>query len=229
METLSILTLRATRMVITEIVRKCLSWENVMKRPCNCCKLPMIVGYKHVNLSNRDVIIKILEPLLKTILFPRDFRRCETFVDMELVPSFIPIPTFIIIATREPNGQMAPGHTFTIEPMICEGSAKPLTWPDEWTATTHDGKRSAQFEHTLLVTKDGVEALTGKLETSPLQVWERNCKIHKGFWLGNTPEARERAEKLTELALAREAQEIMEDANNSGTDKEQVEERQTTE
>ena len=83
-------------------------------------------------------------------------------------------------------------------------TAKPLTWPDEWTATTLDGKRSAQFEHTLLVTEDGVEALTGKIETSPLQVWERNSKIHKGFWLGNTPEARARAEELT--AKAEQAQ-----------------------
>lgn len=32
--------------------------------------------------------------------------------------------------------------------------------PDQWTATTTDGKRSAQFEHTLLVTETGIEILT---------------------------------------------------------------------
>jgi methionyl aminopeptidase len=84
---------------------------------------------------------------------------------------------------------------------ICEGSAKAVTWPDEWTATTVDGKRSAQFEHTLLVTPDGVEALTGKNEDSPLQFWERDSKVHKGIWLGTSASAMQRqaainAEKL---------------------------------
>lgn len=65
-----------------------------------------------------------------------------------------------------------------------------------------DGKRSAQFEHTLLVTPDGVEALTGKIETSPLQFWERNSKVNTGFWLGNTKAARARAQELTEKAMA---------------------------
>jgi len=35
-----------------------------------------------------------------------------------------------------------------------------MLWPDEWTSTTKDGKRSAQFEHTLLVTETGCEVLT---------------------------------------------------------------------
>lgn len=91
---------------------------------------------------------------------------------------------------------MAAGHTFTIEPMICEGSAKALTWPDEWTATTVDGKRSAQFEHTLLITADGVEALTGKNEDSPVQFWERDSKIHKGIWLGTSATAKKRQEEI---------------------------------
>lgn len=91
---------------------------------------------------------------------------------------------------------MGAGHTFTIEPMICEGSAKVLSWPDDWTATTIDGKRSAQFEHTLLVTKDGVEALTGKNENSMLQFWEKESQVHKGFWLGTSEAAKARAEEI---------------------------------
>jgi len=106
-------------------------------------------------------------------------------------------PNILHYRNSEPNGQMSAGHTFTIEPMICEGSAKALTWPDEWTATTVDGGRSAQFEHTLLITSDGIEALTGKIETSPLQFWELESKLHQGFWLGNTEESKERAAKLT--------------------------------
>ncbi len=57
---------------------------------------------------------------------------------------------------------MKPGHTFTIEPMINEGNWQDTHWPDDWTCTTLDGKRSAQFEHTLLITETGVEILTKK-------------------------------------------------------------------
>lgn len=69
-------------------------------------------------------------------------------------------------------------------------------WSDDWTATTVDGKRSAQFEHTLLITNDGIEALTGKLESSPLQFWEKESEIHKGIWLGTSAAAKARAEEV---------------------------------
>jgi methionyl aminopeptidase len=52
------------------------------------------------------------------------------------------------------------GMTFTIEPMLCLGTYEWDMWPDEWTVVTKDRKRSAQFEHTLLVTDDGAEILT---------------------------------------------------------------------
>ena len=67
---------------------------------------------------------------------------------------------------------MQEGQTFSIEPMINAGEWKDKTWPDEWTSVTKDGKRSAQFEHTLLVTADGCEALTKRLPTSPPLWWE---------------------------------------------------------
>lgn len=57
--------------------------------------------------------------------------------------------------------KMKPGMIFTIEPMINEGLAEAVVdWQDKWTARTVDGKLSAQFEHTVLVTDDGVEVLT---------------------------------------------------------------------
>lgn len=55
---------------------------------------------------------------------------------------------------------MVPGMVFTIEPMITVGDWRAQMWDDDWTAVTLDGKRTAQFEHTLLVTDDGVEVLT---------------------------------------------------------------------
>ena len=53
-----------------------------------------------------------------------------------------------------------PGMTFTIEPMLNLGSHEWRMWSDDWTVVTRDFQRSAQFEHTLLVTNDGAEVLT---------------------------------------------------------------------
>ena len=55
---------------------------------------------------------------------------------------------------------MEVGMTFTIEPMLNLGSPDWELWEDGWTVVTRDGRRSAQFEHTLLVTPTGAEVLT---------------------------------------------------------------------
>jgi methionyl aminopeptidase len=55
---------------------------------------------------------------------------------------------------------MEEGAFFTIEPMLTVGGPEHEVWPDGWTAVTVDGRRSAQFEHTIHVTRDGAEILT---------------------------------------------------------------------
>jgi methionyl aminopeptidase len=55
---------------------------------------------------------------------------------------------------------MEPGMTFTIEPMLTLGTVEFDMWPDGWTVVTKDRRRTAQFEHTVLVTADGYEILT---------------------------------------------------------------------
>lgn len=56
---------------------------------------------------------------------------------------------------------------------LAAGSWRDKMWPDGWTAVTEDGQRSAQFEHTVVVTKDGVDILTARLPTSPKLWWEQ--------------------------------------------------------
>jgi methionyl aminopeptidase len=53
-----------------------------------------------------------------------------------------------------------PGMTFTIEPMLNLGTPEWEMWDDRWTVVTKDRRRSAQFEHTILITEDGNEILT---------------------------------------------------------------------
>jgi hypothetical protein len=64
-----------------------------------------------------------------------------------------------------------------------------------------DGKRSAQFEHTLVVRPDGVEALTAKDENSMVQFWEKNSRVYRGFWLGTTETAMKRADSINAAIL----------------------------
>eukprot|EP01052_Picozoa_sp_SAG31_P012282 SAG31_NODE_715_length_12634_cov_5.289190_6_plen_64_part_00 len=54
--------------------------------------------------------------------------------------------------------------------MLNLGTWRDTKWPDRWTAVTADGSRSAQFEHTLLVTKDGVEIVTARQPNSRCDV-----------------------------------------------------------
>ncbi|ORX47219.1 methionine aminopeptidase, merops subfamily M24 [Hesseltinella vesiculosa] len=61
---------------------------------------------------------------------------------------------------NDEEGLMAPGMIFTIEPILCQGLSMGVMWPDEWTISTVDGGRSAQFEHTVVITDDGVDVLT---------------------------------------------------------------------
>jgi methionyl aminopeptidase len=52
------------------------------------------------------------------------------------------------------------GMTFTVEPMLTLGTYEWEMWNDGWTVVTKDRKRTAQFEHTVLVTESGPEILT---------------------------------------------------------------------
>eukprot|EP00979_Chaetoceros_neogracilis_P006226 scaffold1248_cov221-Chaetoceros_neogracile.AAC.8 len=140
---------------------------------------------------------KDIGAIIEDHVVERGFTTVKNFCGHGIGGTFHTNPNIFHYRNNEPNGQMAPGHTFTIEPMICEGKSQCLNWPDDWTATTVDGKRTAQFEHTLLISKEGVEALTGKIETSPIQFWEKESDVHKGIWLGTTPAARARAAELS--------------------------------
>eukprot|EP00828_Plagiopyla_frontata_P010630 TRINITY_DN156_c0_g1_i6.p1 TRINITY_DN156_c0_g1~~TRINITY_DN156_c0_g1_i6.p1 ORF type:complete len:256 (-),score=49.59 TRINITY_DN156_c0_g1_i6:81-848(-) len=75
------------------------------------------------------------------------------------------IPHYRLNSAR---GEMKVGNVFTIEPMINQGSYKDTRWPDDWTAVTMDGKRSAQFENTYVITEGGFECLTKRFADSPL-------------------------------------------------------------
>jgi len=76
----------------------------------------------------------------------------EAFHSGLIVPHYDAAPAYDTV--------MEPGMTFTIEPMLNLGTHEWEMWDDGWTVVTADKARSAQFEHTILVTDSGSEILT---------------------------------------------------------------------
>lgn len=69
-------------------------------------------------------------------------------------------PQVLHVGRRGTGQALVEGMTFTIEPMVNQGTAKTKTKKDNWTVVTRDRKLSAQWEHTVLVTSNGFEVLT---------------------------------------------------------------------
>ncbi|WP_394941045.1 type I methionyl aminopeptidase [Psychromicrobium sp. YIM B11713] len=76
----------------------------------------------------------------------------EAFHTGLIIPHYDAAPAY--------NTVIQAGMTFTIEPMLTLGGIDWEMWDDDWTVVTRDRKRTAQFEHTLLVTETGAEILT---------------------------------------------------------------------
>lgn len=88
------------------------------------------------------------------------FSVVRDFVGHGVGKEFHTPPEVLHYYRRANNTIMEPGMTFTIEPMIAVGAFQQRVWSDGWTAVTVDGKRTAQFEHTMVVTDNGAELLT---------------------------------------------------------------------
>jgi methionyl aminopeptidase len=94
-----------------------------------------------------SIIGETIEPYARA----RGFTVCQQFCGHGIGRSFHEEPT-ISHALNHDSTKMLPGHTFTIEPILNEGKAQVMVLRDGWTAVTIDGMRSAQCEHTVLIT-----------------------------------------------------------------------------
>ena len=90
----------------------------------------------------------------------RGFSVVRFFVGHGVGLQFHEEPSINHFGQRGKGMRLQTGMVFTIEPMINEGDSRVKILDDGWTAVTYDGKLSAQFEHTMAVTSDGVDVLT---------------------------------------------------------------------
>ncbi|XP_077175834.1 methionine aminopeptidase 1D, mitochondrial isoform X2 [Paroedura picta] len=100
---------------------------------------------------------------ISRIVRQNGFQVCPHFIGHGIGSFFHGHPEVWHHANESPL-LMAQGMAFTIEPVVMEGSAAIRVLPDGWTAVSADSKRSAQFEHTVVVTSSGVEILTRRPE-----------------------------------------------------------------
>ncbi|MCJ1367802.1 Methionine aminopeptidase 1 [Acarospora aff. strigata] len=132
---------------VVETARECLDQAIGLVKPGMLFRDPGTVIEKHAKSRSCSVI--------------------KTYCGHGINQLFHCAPNVPHYAKNKAVGTAKPGMCFTIEPMISLGTYRDKTWPDDWTSVTQDGSRTAQFEHTLLVTEDGVEVLTARTADSP--------------------------------------------------------------
>ncbi|MAF31231.1 MAG: type I methionyl aminopeptidase [Magnetococcales bacterium] len=119
----------------------------------------MMVGINTVK-SGGD--IQNIGCAIEEFIKPKGYGIVEEYCGHGIGKTFHSDPMVVHYANNHPNYSMKlrKGHTFTVEPMINMGTAGNELMDDEWTVRTLDRKFSAQFEHTVAVTENGVEILT---------------------------------------------------------------------
>lgn len=118
----------------------------------------LIRGIKAVRPGREiNVIGRVIEAYAKRFHYGvvRDYTGHgvgEAFHSGLIVPHYDAAPAYDTI--------MEPGMVFTIEPMLTLGTVEWEQWDDDWTIVTADRSRTAQFEHTIVVTEEGADILT---------------------------------------------------------------------
>lgn len=107
-----------------------------------------------------DGLIRDIGRAIETYVKQRGYSVVRAYSGHGIGKHFHSSPTVPHFYNPNEDTKIMPGMIFTVEPMINVGTWKHTIWDDGWTAVTSDLQRSAQFEHTVLVTPDGVDILT---------------------------------------------------------------------
>ena len=116
---------------------------------------------KAIAVVGPDVPLNEIGRAIQTHAEANGFGVVRAFVGHGIGDTFHMAPQVPHYFDPRATTRMQPGWVFTIEPMITMGDRHHRMWDDDWTAVTVDGSRTAQFEHTVLVTEQGADVLTG--------------------------------------------------------------------
>ncbi|MFM2485847.1 type I methionyl aminopeptidase [Celerinatantimonas yamalensis] len=125
------------------------------------CQAAQDALYAAIKLVRPGIRLGDIGAACQQIAEPQGFSVVRDFCGHGIGEGFHEEPQILHYGLPGTGMELQAGMTFTIEPMLNAGTYKcKVNKKDGWTATTRDGQPSAQWEHTLLVTDDGVEVLT---------------------------------------------------------------------
>ena len=117
--------------------------------------------YEAIAACKPGAPFQIIAEIIEGKAIAEGYNVCRDFIGHGIGSYFQGPPNvYHHVTSRSSTRAMEPGMTFTIEPILMERSPEIYVLPDGWTALSRDGGRSAQAEHTILITPAGREILT---------------------------------------------------------------------
>jgi methionyl aminopeptidase len=115
---------------------------------------------KAINIVKEGIHLGDIGSTIQTLVEANKFSVVQDFCGHGIGQVFHKEPNILHYGKMGTGEKLKSGMIFTIEPMINLGNYETKTLNDGWTAVTKDKSLSAQFEHTIGVTKDGCEIFT---------------------------------------------------------------------
>ena len=128
------------------------------------CRVTQRCMYEAIKLVRPGLHIGDIGAIIQEIAHDNKFSGVRDYCGHGIGKEFHESPQILHYGTKNTGMQLLEGMTFTIEPMINAGNHNTKVLNDGWTVVTQDRSLSAQWEHTILVTKDGFEILTKRDE-----------------------------------------------------------------
>ena len=115
---------------------------------------------KAIKIVKEDIFLGDIGETIQKHVEANGFSVVQDFCGHGIGQSFHKEPNVLHYGKAGTGIELREGMCFTIEPMINQGRKFSKVLKDGWTVETKDGRNSAQWEHTISVTKDGYEILT---------------------------------------------------------------------
>lgn len=136
------------------------------KLESNLCQIAQKSLYLAINMIRPGMRLKKIGQLIQEFVEKKNFSVVREYCGHGIGKFFHEAPHILHYNADDKGVILKPGMTLTIEPMINAGSRHIYTMNDGWTVKTKDKNLSAQYEHTIVITKRGCEVLTLRSEES---------------------------------------------------------------
>ncbi|MDQ1237539.1 MAG: methionine aminopeptidase [Wigglesworthia glossinidia] len=126
----------------------------------NLCKTAKKSLYLAIEIVRPGIRLREIGRTIQKYVESKNYSIVREYCGHGIGKNFHESPQILHYDAYDQEIILKPGMVFTIEPMINAGSRHVYTMPDGWTVKTKDGKLSAQYEHTVLVTQKGSKVMT---------------------------------------------------------------------